>query len=74
MASSTQTRTIRFKATDLRDIERFLEQNPIFDFSSLARLAIRRFIENPSVEVRGLEPKKSLGAGIKSKRNKEVEI
>ncbi len=38
----------------MQDIERFLQQNQIFDFSTLARVAIRRFIENPSLEIRGV--------------------
>ena len=54
MASSTNTRTIRFNDEDLRDIDRFLKQNKIFDFSTLARTAIRNFIENPNIEIKGL--------------------
>ncbi len=49
------TRTIRFNEEDLRDIEKFLEKNSFFDFSTLARIAIRKFIESPNIEVRGIK-------------------
>lgn len=51
MAMSGLTRTVRFKASELAQIERFLEQNPIFDFSSLTRLALYQFIKNPQLKV-----------------------
>ncbi len=73
MAPSSQTRTIRFNETDLRDIDRFLKQNPIFDFSTLARVAIRQFIENPSVAVRGLGATENISKKA-AKRSKEVEL
>lgn len=49
------TRTIRFNEEDLRDIEKFLDRNSFFDFSSLARVAIRRFIESPNIEIRSIK-------------------
>ncbi len=61
MAPSTNTRTIRFSDEDMRDIDKFLSENRIFDFSTLARVAIREFIENPVIEIKGigeLDPKK----------------
>jgi site-specific recombinase XerD len=57
MQKPMNTRTIRFAEKDLNDIEKFLSQNPIFDFSSLARLAIRKFIESPDIKVRGIKDK-----------------
>ena len=57
MPKPMNTRTIRFNEKDLRDIEKFLSQNSIFDFSSLARIAIRKFIESPNIEVRGIKDK-----------------
>ena len=65
MKKPMNTRTIRFTDADLRDIDKFLSQNPLFDFSSLARVAIRRFIENPSIEIRGIHSKsKNLSPGV----------
>ena len=49
------TRTIRFSDKDLKDIQKFLDQNPMFDFSSLARISIRKFIENPDIKIRGIK-------------------
>lgn len=47
----TVSRTIRFKSEEIELITEFLEKNPIFDFSSLTRIAIRKFIENPKMEI-----------------------
>lgn len=68
MASPSHTRTIRFSEQDIRDIERFLKENQIFDFSTLARVAIRRFIENPNIEIKGLRELE----GHRPKRRQEV--
>jgi len=46
------SRGIRFRSDDLRDIDEFLRNNPVFDFSSLARTAIRRFIEAPKIDLK----------------------
>jgi len=66
---NSNTRTIRFNDEDIRDIDKFLKQNSIFDFSTLARIAIRRFIENPMVEVKGInEP-----STVRSRKRTEAE-
>ena len=54
---SSSTRTVRFSAAEAKRIEEFLQQNTFLDFSSLARLAISKFIENPSVTIQGISYK-----------------
>lgn len=51
----TVSRTIRFKPADLELIDAFLDQNPIFDFSSLTRTAVLGFIKNPQIEIRAVQ-------------------
>ena len=53
------TRTVRFKKDELKLIDQFLEKNPFFDFSSLARLAIKQFIREPKFDVTPVNPKKN---------------
>lgn len=60
-----KTRAIRFSERDEALIAKFLEENEIFDFSTLARIAILNFIANPSVSFR---PVKNLGQTKKAKR------
>lgn len=45
-------RTVRFGDEEIIRIERFLAQNPVFDFSRLVRLAIDQFLENPDIKIR----------------------
>lgn len=63
-------RTVRFSQEEINRIVSFLEQNPFFDFSTLARLAIRKFIENPEIQVKGI------GSQVvnKSKRTKQTGV
>jgi hypothetical protein len=47
----SKTRAIRFsEMEDLKIIE-FLERNTFFDFSTLSRLAILEFIQNPRLTI-----------------------
>ena len=46
-----KTRAIRLSDQDERQIEEFLRSNPLFDFSSLARMAILGFIKDPKVTI-----------------------
>lgn len=55
-------RTVRFDQNELKKIEQFLKKNPFLDFSTLARLSISHFIENPSAQI------KPLGGKPKSNR------
>jgi hypothetical protein len=54
---SKSVRTVRFDKADLIKIEEFLKQNSFLDFSSLARISINNFIENPSVQIKPIQSK-----------------
>lgn len=53
------TKAVRFNDKEEKAIKDFLTKNPFFDFSTLARMAIINFIENPELKLRPskLEPK-----------------
>lgn len=44
------SRAVRFSEQENEAIKTFLEKNPYFDFSTIARTAILKFIENPQIE------------------------
>ncbi len=46
------TKAIRLSEDEHRKITRFLTKNPFFDFSTLARTAIKSFIEAPTITIR----------------------
>lgn len=48
-------RTVRFSTFEIKKIEEFLKQNSFLDFSSLARMAINHFIENPTVQIKPIQ-------------------
>ena len=52
------SRTVRFKPEESELIEEFLTKNPIFDFSSLTRTAILKFIHDPQLVVQPVESAK----------------
>jgi hypothetical protein len=45
-------RTVRFTEDELKRIDLFLKQNPVFDFSRLVRHALDQFLENPGMTIR----------------------
>ena len=45
------TRAVRFSEEENKAIKKFLENNQFFDFSTIARMAILNFIENPQIEL-----------------------
>ena len=45
------TKAVRFSEKEIEAINEFLKNNPYFDFSTVARMAIFKFIENPSIEL-----------------------
>lgn len=47
-----KTRAIRLTEKEEKQIRKFLEQNPMFDFSTLARVSISQFIENPQLKLK----------------------
>ena len=53
------TKAVRFSTDEEKLINKFLKMNPMFDFSSLARMAILKFIENPQVDFKPVTPSRS---------------
>ncbi len=51
------TKAVRFTQEEEKDIQVFLQENSFLDFSTLARLAIKKFIENPELEFKPIKPK-----------------
>lgn len=45
------SKAVRFSEKENEAITEFLENNPYFDFSTIARMAILKFIENPQIEL-----------------------
>lgn len=46
------TKAIRISDEEDKAIREFLKNNPFFDFSTIARMAILQFIENPTVKLK----------------------
>jgi hypothetical protein len=61
------TRNLRLKKIESKLIDEFLEMNPLFDFSSLARHAILQFIRNPELELKSIS--KSYSEQTNKKQN-----
>ena len=45
------TKAVRFSDKEDKAIKDFLKKNPYFDFSTVARMAIINFIENPQINL-----------------------
>lgn len=58
-------KAIRLSNQDNAQITEFLAQNPLFDFSSLARTSIISFIENPQLKIKAIK---------KTKKSKKREL
>lgn len=52
------TKAVRFSENEDLEIKEFLKNNPFLDFSTLARLAIQKFIENPELKLKTNNPSK----------------
>lgn len=63
---SKATRTVRFDKTTIDKIDLFLKLNPFLDFSTLARLSINNFIENPNLKIQPIN-KRSVKQNIRSR-------
>lgn len=48
---SKNVRTVRFDDKQMKRIDEFLGRNPFLDFSSLTRMAIDQFVQNPTVQI-----------------------
>ena len=44
-------KAVRFSDKEDKAIKEFLKNNPYFDFSTVARMAILKFIENPEINL-----------------------
>jgi hypothetical protein len=53
--SIVATRAVRFSGKEEELIQEFLDNNSIFDFSTLARTAIFKFIQNPEVKLKPIK-------------------
>ncbi len=53
------TRTVRFEKLEADLIDRFLDENPFLDFSTVARLAISQFIQKPTLPIKAIPHKRS---------------
>ena len=49
MKEKSVIKTIRFNEADSKKIEQFLKENPGMEFSTLIRIALHNFIENPKL-------------------------
>lgn len=47
----SKVRGVRFSSEEQEKIDEFLNKNPLFDFSTLARTAILSFLETPRIEI-----------------------
>ncbi|MBT4791854.1 MAG: hypothetical protein HON90_09810 [Halobacteriovoraceae bacterium] len=47
----SKTKGIRLSDSEERLVNEFLKKNPFFDFSSMARTAISKFIEDPQIKL-----------------------
>jgi len=47
---STKPRAVRFSDEEENEIQKFIKLNPFLDFSTLARISIKQFINNPKLE------------------------
>ena len=45
------TKAVRFSEKEGKAIKDFIEKNPYFDFSTIARMAILNFIKDPKIEL-----------------------
>ena len=61
----SKVRGVRFSEAEEKLIEEFLKRNSVFDFSTLAKVAILAFVKNPSVQLVGVgrEEKKERTGG-----------
>lgn len=58
------TKAVRFNEQEDKAIKEFLAKNPFLDFSTLARMAILNFIENPTLTLKPAKLEKKKEARI----------
>lgn len=45
-------KTIRFNSREIKEIEEFLENNPLLDFSTLIRMSVTKFTQEPEFKLK----------------------
>ena len=55
-----KVRGVRFTDQEEKMINEFLKKNTIFDFSTLAKIAIISFIQSPNFEIKAVKNKKNI--------------
>ncbi|MBK9038954.1 MAG: hypothetical protein IPL83_07315 [Bdellovibrionales bacterium] len=68
------TKTIRVSDADDKLIDEFLKKNRVLDFSTLARIAIKRFIQNPSITLESVSSDRIKKKNLRGNRNAEPRI
>jgi len=61
-------KTIRFDRLELKEIEIFLEKNPLLDFSTLVRISVMNFIKNPEFKFNSVDVKEGYKNGSSFKQ------
>lgn len=69
----SKTRTIRLNEEDEKLIDEFLQKNSILDFSTLARIAIKQFIQSPSITLKSVSNHVRGAGKDRLKGNKDAE-
>lgn len=54
----SKVRAVRLSPAEEKQVQEFLKRNPIFDFSTLARTALMRFVKQPNMEIKSVNPRK----------------
>jgi hypothetical protein len=63
----SKVRGVRFSAEEELLIEQFLKINPVFDFSTLAKLAILEFVRKPHLHLKPVGSRQD-AKGVKNVR------
>jgi len=58
----SKTKAIRLSTEEEKLINEFLSKNPFFDFSSLTRMALLSFIQDPKLNLNPVKSKKKTSA------------
>jgi len=54
----SKVRAVRLPPAEDKQIQEFLRRNPFFDFSTMTRLALMQFIENPELTLKPVKKEK----------------
>ena len=66
------TKAVRFSKEEEELINEFILSNPMFDFSTLARVAILNFIKNPEIKLTPVTIKEKLNKNTPSSSGKRL--